>query len=238
MKKQKIIKINAVTITAIFLLANLASVFGNNIVPSIAYFNADKTIADVNEPITFSLSPSNVEFTSIANFYVDFHDGTLPIKLTADELSVTHKFAYEGKYLVTLIAVSTAGLTDQATLEVEIKNQPPIIQSIIIPDSAYEDQLVYLTIGTIIDSIVDENESTYIWNLGDGSFQYGKNVSHVWTNKGIYPITLTVIDDQGAIDTTTEFLEILNVPHPDWTLFSSLAISIPISSSSYFKCGS
>ncbi len=51
----------------------------------------------------------------------------------------------------------------------------------------------------------DGSIADYSWDFGDGAFDSGANPSHAYADNGIYPVTLTVTDSQGAMhnDTTT-----------------------------------
>ena len=49
----------------------------------------------------------------------------------------------------------------------------------------------------------DNDTLTYLWNLGDGSVALGATVSHVYTEGGSYPVTLTVDDGDGGFDLET-----------------------------------
>lgn len=58
--------------------------------------------------------------------------------------------------------------------------------------------------------------TSYHWNLGDGTEKEGASVKHIYSEKGIYPVTLTVTDKDGKIgvDTTWAFIDTTNNP-PD-----------------------
>jgi len=50
----------------------------------------------------------------------------------------------------------------------------------------------------------DGSPVSYAWDFGDGDTATQRNPSHVYTDKGVYTVTLTVTDDDGAIDTATK----------------------------------
>jgi len=54
----------------------------------------------------------------------------------------------------------------------------------------------------------------YRWNFGDGTVGTGKTVSHVYTEAGSYPITLTVFDNEYNIDTATATLQVVTIMPP------------------------
>ena len=55
---------------------------------------------------------------------------------------------------------------------------------------------------------------SYLWDFGDGYNEYGITVFHTYESKGVYPVTLTVIDNSGneVNDTTWAFIGRSNVP--------------------------
>lgn len=57
---------------------------------------------------------------------------------------------------------------------------------------------------------------SYYWDFGDGVNTTGSIVSHAYSQKGIYPVTLAVIDNQGntGVDKTWAYIEQSNSP-PD-----------------------
>ncbi len=178
--------------------------------PMIVVFKSNKLIADVNEPVLFEFEADSVWQADIVAFYVDFHDGTPYQELGPAEIDITHSFQYEGKYLISLTAVSFAGLTDVKTCEVEIMNAPPIFD-IKMVSFAYEDEIVNLSTYELLESEIDLESVKYNWDFGDGTYLTTENVSKKWIEAGTYPVTLTVFDDQNAFNSTTKFIDINNV---------------------------
>jgi len=190
----------------------------SSITPMIENFSTNKPIADVNEPILFEFKADMVWRAKIAKYYIEYHDGTQFIELSPSKINVTHSFQYEGKYLVTLTALSHAGLTDVKTCEVEIMNAPPIFD-IAMVSFANEDEMVNLSTYELIESEIDLENVKYNWDFGDGTYLTTENVSKKWTDAGTYPVTLTVFDDQNAFNSTTKFIDITNVvPEANFTI--------------------
>ena len=56
--------------------------------------------------------------------------------------------------------------------------------------------------------------ASYDWDFGDGAKAVGDQVSHVFVNAGDYVVTLTVTDEDGAIDRLQKTLTVLAPPLP------------------------
>lgn len=69
----------------------------------------------------------------------------------------------------------------------------------------------------------DGSISLYLWDFGDGTTGNGISSQHIYTQNGIYSVTLTVTDNSGATNTSTTTVTIVDVdPVPT---FSALPIS-------------
>ncbi|MHA1131945.1 MAG: PKD domain-containing protein, partial [Candidatus Helarchaeota archaeon] len=160
---------------------------------------------DVGEEIIFDASNTDGFYSSLAYL---FHDGSEPVITSSP--NITHAFPIEGKYLVTLIAIGTGGISSQATISVEIKNTQPEVTLPPLPD-AIEDEPVNLT-AYVVDTTNDIDTLQFNWILGDGNTKAGSNITYAWHYAGTYTVTLQVIDDQGAINYDTTEITINNIP--------------------------
>ncbi|UCE73791.1 MAG: PKD domain-containing protein [Methanomassiliicoccales archaeon] len=123
---------------------------------------------------------------------------------------IHHAYTYPGTFLVTLTVTDEDGDFATATEIITVHNVIPIAD-VTYSQIAYEDEVVYLS-GTGHDSLSDIDTLTYSWNFGDGTTGYGKDVIHVYTDEGIYTVTLTVTDTHGGAGTDTITVSVINPP--------------------------
>ena len=134
----------------------------------------------------------------------DFGDGN-----TATGSSVSNLFADDGTYLVRVDATDTEGGDVFATATVTISNVAPTITSMITPASGVEGGALTMS-ATGTDPGADT--PIFRWDFGDGTqLATGASVGHVYADEGTYTITLTLTDDNGAVDTQTSTITISNV---------------------------
>ncbi|MHA1652232.1 MAG: PKD domain-containing protein, partial [Candidatus Helarchaeota archaeon] len=210
---------NGKTLLATFMISVIigalsVNILSSNIIPIISSISVDKISADVYEEIEFNVSLSPL--SGPINYYIyNFHDSSEPLVTTRS--IVNHSFPFEGYYLVTVTAVGIGGITDDKTIEITIENEQPTGQ-LAFPSTAYEDEDVTLYAIQVSDSDHDLSLLRYHWLFGDGNYMEGNPVNWSWSDAGEYPITLTIFDDQNALYTSTNFIEILNtIPKANFT---------------------
>lgn len=121
----------------------------------------------------------------------------------------THTYTQKGTYQITLEIKNTeTSETDQDTTTAEIStNKPPTTQTN-GPYTAKTDEKINLKAINSYDP--DGNVTEYTWNLGEGTTKKGKNITHQYTKKQNYTITLTVKDNDGNTNHTTTYAKITN----------------------------
>jgi len=171
-----------------------------------ADLRVNKFTADVGEELIFDAGNTIGPWGQLVFL---FHDGSEPMVTMTP--TVTHAFPLEGVYLVTLVAVGMGGITSLDTVEVSIINEPPSA-TLSLPPSAMEDERVPLRASAVSDSAHDLDKLTFQWILGDGTVKNGSEITYAWTHAGSYPVSLNIIDDQGALDSALAYIEVHNVP--------------------------
>lgn len=138
----------------------------------------------------FDGSTSSDDDGSIDSYVWDFGDGSAP----GNGVFANHVYMASGTYHVTLTVTDDRGATDstELTVEITVPNVGPVAAfttacdglecSFDASDSADPD-------GTIV---------SYEWDLGDGTTKTGAQISHQYADSGSYTATLTVTDDEGA----------------------------------------
>ncbi len=169
----------------------------NNVAPSIET-DSSKT-ANEGETVTFDAAfsdPGNDELTVTW----DFGDDSEQLSVGSEQSSVTHTYAEDGNYTVTLTVTDDDGASTTSTLDVTVNNLAPTINEIIGDTEVNEGEEV--TYNAIASDAGDDT-LTYSWDFGDGNSAEGENVTQTFTDNGNYTVTLTVTDDEEAFTSQT-----------------------------------
>lgn len=140
---------------------------------------------------------SDLDGTIVAYAW-NFGDGN-----TGTGSNPSHSYAAEGAYTVTLVVTDDAGETglDTTTANIgAVENEPPVADA----NGPYSG-----TVGGVVtfdgtgSNDPDGTIAAYDWDFGDGTTGTGQMPTHSYGMDGIYSVTLTVIDDNGAQDSAT-----------------------------------
>ena len=154
----------------------------------------------IREVVTFDASDSNDPDGRIVAYEWDYPDVAGVVNDTG--VSVNHAFNAAGTYRVTLTVRDDDGNQDVAINWVPVQTTPPVARITFTPATPNTGQVVTLDGSTSTDA--DGTIIQYQWNLGDGSAnKFGTAITHAYDTPGVYPVTLMVTDNDGAIDVTT-----------------------------------
>ncbi len=173
-------------------------------------------VLTVNFDAIGSSDPDGDELT----FSWDFGDGQ-----TGNGPTITHDYNNPGSYTATL-TVSDGQLDHSVskTITVLVPNQPPIAAFTATPEEGFLPLTVNFDAGTSSDP--DQDELTYTWDYGDGQSGNGKTSSHVYTEGGVFTVTLTVSD--GELQDSIGLQIIVNIPNrPPIAFFTATPESGP-----------
>ena len=123
--------------------------------------------------------------------------------------NVNHIFAQDGNYIVNLTVTDTNGGATSETLSVQVNNAAPIITNISGDTNIFEGAVANFS---AIATDQGNDTITYTWNFGDGTDAViAQNVNHIFADNGIYTVTLTVRDSDGANTSSTLITNVGNV---------------------------
>lgn len=157
--------------------------------PPIPNLEASSTYTNVYEDITFSANESYDEDGKIIRYFWNFGDGT---NKTGE--SVNHEYEEGGNYTVTLIVTDDDNTKAIEQITIYVNELPTPFMNISLP--VYIHEVVYFNANESYD--LDGHITEYFWDFGDGTNDTGINVSHVYTKKDTFAVTLSVTDDADA----------------------------------------
>ncbi len=173
--------------------------------PPVADINTSTTILDKEEIVTFNASESYDLDGTIVSYSWDFGDGTTGTGVTA-----SHSYPAMGEYTVTLTVTDDDGATDTATVTKTVRNQPPVAAFTESAHTVDTSEVIYFDASDSYDP--DGTIVSYEWDFGDGTKGTGVSVQHSYPEDGIYTVTLTVTDDDGATDSAQDTKTVVNRP--------------------------
>jgi len=180
------------------------------------------TEAQVLQPVVFSARNSSVAPGShLTTFDWTFGDGTV-----AKGVDVTHLYTNPGDYEVTLTVTDDKGRSDTATQTIRIVPGPTAPTA--TPPAPVEgpDAVINAPSQGVVGQPLtfDGSGSTgprpivsYRWAFGDGSTADAVVVDKTYGAAGVYNVNLTVTDDQGLQDDSTQQITIVEAPPPGAT---------------------
>ena len=128
-------------------------------------------------------------------------------RFSGDALDI--KFQQSGRKGITLTATDDDGQYSHHRLEIVVNNVIPIA-------NAGGDMEIFTNLAVFngsgsLDTESDIETLRYLWDFGDGTGGEGKEVQHLYDEKGIHLVRLTVTDDDGGISSDTLRVNIRNL---------------------------
>jgi large repetitive protein len=207
----------------------------NNVTPTISIGGN----ASLNEGGTFVRAgsfadPGTLDATWLAE--VDYGDGSAkqPLALAGVNFNLSHQYADQGTYTVTVFVRDKDNATGQSALDVTVSNVLPTLTlngGLGSPTVSEGASLVLGSIATYSDPGTNADEiQSWTINWGDGSSE-SKSLpghpgtiggSHTYADNGTYTVTVSVLDDVGPAVSKTFLVTVAN-DVPVVTLDASLA---------------
>ena len=186
-----------------------------------APFTDDVTVTAPNGVPVAAFVPSvtdlSVEFDgsgssddgSVASWEWDFGDGSDPVTTTVG--SVSHLYTAAGLYTVSLTVTD-----DQGAVSAPFTDDVTVTAPNGVPVAAFVPSVTDLSVEFDGSGSSDDGSvASWEWDFGDGSDPVTTtvgSVSHLYTAAGLYTVSLTVTDDQGAV--SAPFTDDVTVTEP------------------------
>ncbi len=197
----------------VFVIAGFTRTLNVNLTPSAptnqpptAAFSFSPANPTVGQQVLFDGGASSDADGSIVSYRWDFGDGQT--SGPSGSSAIYHSFAAAGTYTVTLTVTDNDGASDSVTHTVRVgtPNQAPVAAFSYSPTSPMVGQWVQFDGSASFDP--DGSITAYNWNFGDGSTASGMSRYHKFTAPGTYTVTLTVTDNGGLTNTTSQTVQV------------------------------
>lgn len=152
--------------------------------------------------VSFDGSPSYDPDGIIVDYVWKFADGQI---LTGECPEYT--FLNPGQQTVTLAVTDDHGQISEESLIVDVDppNDLPVPRITVSPQPAYAGQdIEFSAAGSTDDGAI----CRFSWSFGDGAAAQGEVVIHRYDRSGTFPVTLVILDDDGASAETTATVDV------------------------------
>ena len=166
--------------------------------------------ASINEGDTYSTTGSFTDSDSTSwTATVDYGDGSVvqPLVFSGQNFTLNHQYLNTGTYTLTVTVTDNQGLSSSSTAAITVNNSIPVVGAITAPTSPVQVNTSISTSANFIDQGTLDMHTAF-WDWGDGTTNAGMvsesngsgsvTGSHTYTSAGVYTVTLTVSDEDGA----------------------------------------
>jgi PKD repeat protein len=162
-----------------------------------------------NELVTFTSTSYDSDGTIVS--YKWYIDGS---QVGTDKV-MRHTFTCDGTYTVKLTVTDDDNAQDSESKSVvvgcaPVPNNAPVADFVYSPLNPKENDRVTFT-STSYDT--DGTIVSQTWYIDGAQVSTSKEMSHVFTTAGVYSVKLTVVDDDGAVDSETKQIVVTCLPN-------------------------
>ena len=166
------------------------------------------TGGSIDEGQTFSSTGSLVDpGADTWTATVDYGDGSgvQPLALNGKAFALSHPYADNGSFTVTLTVTDDNGGVGTTTVTVEVGNVAPVVSA---TGGTVDVNTLFSSPGSFVDPGADTWTATVDYGDGSGVQQLPLNgksfvLAHTYTAVGTYSVSIAVMDDDGAIGYAT-----------------------------------
>ena len=177
-----------------------ATVSVTNVAPTLSVDGASS--GQEAQARTFEADTSDVEADTVSVTW-DFGDGE-----TGSGDEVTHTWADDGTYTVTVTASDEDGGETTETFNISISNRAPTLQ--VSASATSGDEGDSFAFSAVTSDVTDDTVSV-TWDFGDGGSATGLAVTHTFTDDGTFVVEITATDEDGGTTVEKLYIDIDNV---------------------------
>jgi len=126
-----------------------------------------------------------------------------------------------GSYSIRLTVTDNDGASNtqvQTLIVTSTLNQPPNAAFTVSPSSGQPG--IWFTFSATASNDPDGSIASYVWDFGDGGTGSGITAYNTYASPGTYTVRLTVTDNDGASDFSTQYVSVQTVAEPDLVIQS------------------
>ncbi|MCB0760192.1 MAG: PKD domain-containing protein [Flavobacteriales bacterium] len=154
--------------------------------------------------------PQFIEITNNTQF-ANGYQWDLGVLGTDDVVEPEFVIDADGTYPISLTATNSYGCSDSAQDEIVIHPLPEILFEVDAPAGCIDHAVNFVNFT--------DGATSYAWTFGDGDYSFADDPFHLYTEAGIYDVTLVATTDMGCVDTLVmeEFVQAYPLPSSIFT---------------------
>ena len=181
-----------------------------------ADFNFEGTcLGETSELFDNSTVVSTGSDAFITDYGWDMGDNT-----TYTSQDVSHEYASDGLYPVSLTVTTNHGCTHEITQNVPVYPLPSVDFS--PTEVCLEEFTSFSDLTTINNDDTQNSLTSWLWNFGDNNTSTEQNPSYAYTESGIFTATLTVTSNHGCVDSLTKEVNVNPLPEVEFVSFDTV----------------
>ncbi len=125
-----------------------------------------------------------------------------------------HNYLQPGTYTVRLITTSEKGCPNDSAFDITVHPEPAVGFTEPNAQQCYNsNQFNFINNSTVLTGSLK-----YLWNLGDGTTDINKDVTHTYATPGEYTVKMVATTDKGCIDSTYAYFKVFKFANADFTV--------------------
>jgi PKD repeat protein len=166
---------------------------------------AGNDMVSIEDEIVFFNGSLSSDENELFNLTWDFGDGNFGYGPNP-----SHTYPSAQTYIVTLTVMDIANNSHSDSLNVFVNNVAPLADAG-FDQAVFEGDTVFFDASGSSDTPSDIPTLIYTWYFDDGTVLFGIFVNHIFSDNGVYNVSLVVEDDNGFSDSDTVKITVSNL---------------------------